>query len=251
VLVLSWNVFHGRALPPVDRSLYGEFAAMLAGWGWDLALLQEVPPWWPAQLASELDVEQHSALTSRNSFSWLRRALAERRPELLKSNGGGCNAILSRTAIVERATLRLRCLPERRVAQLVRLRDGTCAVNVHASTRPAHAARELQRLWPHALAWAGTNRLILGGDLNLSTPQLPPASAAAEPNARVGAIAHVAGAGVDHLFARGLEPVAAGAGSTSPAAPGSPSRALVLEGRRVELSDHAPLLVRLRARNDG
>ena len=28
-----------------------EFAAALAGWEWDVALLQEVPPWWPPALA--------------------------------------------------------------------------------------------------------------------------------------------------------------------------------------------------------
>ena len=45
--VLTWNLFHGRAVPPAGRDLRGEFAAALAGWDWDVALLQEVPPWWP------------------------------------------------------------------------------------------------------------------------------------------------------------------------------------------------------------
>jgi endonuclease/exonuclease/phosphatase family metal-dependent hydrolase len=238
VLVLSWNLFHGRSLPPTDRSLYDEFAAKLGQWSWDVALLQEVPPWWPAPLARELGVEQRSALTSRNSLLVLRRALAERRPELLKSNGGGCNAILSRAPIAGHCTLRLRRWPERRVAQLARLGDGTCVVNLHASTRPARARQELERLWPRVLAWAGTDRLILGGDLNVRTPSPAPAR-----------IVHAAASGVDHVFARGLALcTASGSASGAPGAVERPSRAVLLGGRRVELSDHVPLLTRLCAR---
>jgi endonuclease/exonuclease/phosphatase family metal-dependent hydrolase len=245
LLVLSWNLFHGRSLPPSSHSLYGEFAAKLAEWNWELALLQEVPPWWPERLARELGAEQRSASTSRNGLLPLRRALAERRPELLKSNGGGCNAILSRSAIAEHSALRLRRWPERRVAQLARLKDGTCVVNLHASTRPARAVQELELLWSRALAWAGSDRLILGGDLNLRTPPAPPPASAtpappdpADAGRRAAAISHVAGSGVDHLFARGLLPA------------GDPPRVdsnVLLEGREVQLSDHAPLLVRLRA----
>ena len=45
--VLTWNLFHGRAVPDAPRELLDEFAAQLAAWAWDVALLQEVPPWWP------------------------------------------------------------------------------------------------------------------------------------------------------------------------------------------------------------
>jgi endonuclease/exonuclease/phosphatase family metal-dependent hydrolase len=237
VLVLSWNLFHGRSLPSTNHSLYDEFAAKLDEWSWEVALLQEVPPWWPRRLARDLGVDQRSALTSRNSLPGVRQALAEPRPELLKSNGGGCNAILSRAPIAEHSTLRLRRWPERRVAQLARLRDGTCVVNLHASTRPARAMQELERLWPRALAWAGVDRLILGGDLNVRSPAPVPAT-----------VVHAAASGVDHVFARGLTPAAANDSTSGvPAALDRPSRAVELDGRQVELSDHAPLLVRLRA----
>jgi endonuclease/exonuclease/phosphatase family metal-dependent hydrolase len=237
VLVLSWNLFHGRSLPPTKSSLFDEFAAKLGEWSWDVALLQEVPPWWPPRLAGELGAEQRSALTSRNSLPTLRQAIAERHPELLRSNGGGCNAILSRVPIAEHSTLRLRRWPERRVAQLARLRDGTCVVNVHASTRPARAMQELERLWAHVLDWAGADRVILGGDLNVRSPAPAPAT-----------VVHAAASGVDHVFARGLVPATASdSASGAPSALGRPSREIVLDGRRVELSDHAPLLARLRA----
>ena len=50
--VLTWNLFHGRSVPDVPRDLLPEFAATIAGWEWDVALLQECPPWWPRPLAA-------------------------------------------------------------------------------------------------------------------------------------------------------------------------------------------------------
>lgn len=220
MLILSWNLFHGRSLPPTRHALLSQFAAQLSQWQWDVALLQEAPPWWPAELARAAGAEQRRALTSRNSLPSLRRAVAERRPELIKSNGGGCNAILARKPIAEHATLRLRAWPERRVAQLARLSDGLCVANFHASTRAALAEHELRRLWRHALDWAAGDPLILGGDLNLRAPL------AAD------AVAHVARCHVDHIFVRGLTPI----GQAEVL-----QRRVALDGRWVELSDHAPL----------
>ena len=84
MLVLSWNLFHGRSLPGARHDLLSQFASMLAGWEWDVALLQEVPPWWPRELARAAGAEQRAAMTSRNSLLALRRALARRDPELMK-----------------------------------------------------------------------------------------------------------------------------------------------------------------------
>ena len=68
MLVLSWNLYHGRAVPPAGHDLYPAFAAALSAWAWDVALLQECPPWWPALLAADCDAHEHHALTSRNLF---------------------------------------------------------------------------------------------------------------------------------------------------------------------------------------
>lgn len=143
IRVLTWNLFHGRSVPPAGRSLLAEFAARLAEWDWDVALLQEVPPWWPPLLAATTDAEQRTVLTSRNAALPLRRALAERWPDAIKSNGGGANAVLSRVGIEEHHALTLRRWPESRVAQLVSVGDGLCAMNFHASTRPPLARDEL------------------------------------------------------------------------------------------------------------
>jgi endonuclease/exonuclease/phosphatase family metal-dependent hydrolase len=225
--VLTWNLFHGRSLPPAGGELLEAFAEIIAGWDWDVALLQELPPWWASSLARAAGASERSVLTSRNALLPLRRALAERRPDWIKSNGGGANAILARTAIVEHRTLRLRLWPERRVAQLARLAEGTSVVNFHGSARASLAAEELERLWGHALAWAGEGRLIVGGDLNLRSPSAP------RPE-----ILHVAERDVDHIFARGFDPL----GDAQRL-----DRGVTLASGEAQLSDHIPLAVSLRA----
>jgi len=224
MLVLSWNLFHGRSQPNAGRPLLGEFQAMLCAWEWDVALLQEVPPWWPAPLARAAGAEQRMAMTSRNSLLALRRALAERRPDLIKSNGGGCNAVLARVPIVDHSSLRLRLWPERRVAQLVRLQDGICVANFHASVRVPLAEQELASLFHEADAWARGRPLVLGGDLNLRRPRAPGSD-----------FEHVATRDVDHLFARGM-----GAHAEAELL----DRTVIQEDRPLQLSDHPPLRVR-------
>jgi endonuclease/exonuclease/phosphatase family metal-dependent hydrolase len=223
--ILTWNLFHGRAVPAAGCDLAEEFAALIAAWEWEVALLQEVPPWWPPRLARAAEADQRTALTSRNAGLALRRALAERWPEEIKSNGGGSNAILARPPIVEHRTLRLRAWPERRVAQLARLGDGTCVVNFHASARIELAEAELERLWERALEWAVDALLIVGGDLNLRSPVAPPH------------IAHIARRDVDHIFARGVEPCSDAQ---------LLDRHVTVGEQRVELSDHVPLLASAR-----
>jgi endonuclease/exonuclease/phosphatase (EEP) superfamily protein YafD len=121
----------------------------------------------------------------------LRRFLAERWPDLMKSQGGGCNAILVRDeAIAEHRVLELRGRPERRVAHRVLLGNGVSVVNLHAT---AHDPRRAQEDLDRALAWAPEGPLVFGGDLNHRQPHLP-------------ALVPAAARDVDHLFARGLRP---------------------------------------------
>jgi endonuclease/exonuclease/phosphatase family metal-dependent hydrolase len=205
--VLTWNLKHGRAVPPAGRDLFDDFAATLASWRWDIALLQEVPPWWPEQLGYEFAL----VLTSRNLGLAARRAVAVRWPEVIKSNGGGCNAILTRDhPIALRRTLRLALLPERRRLIAVKLvADDLWVGNLHTSGRgraePARAAAALR-------AWAADGAAVLGGDFNLRAPALD-------------GYVHAGGFDVDHVFVRGLTPAAA------------PE---VLDAR--PLSDHAPVI---------
>jgi endonuclease/exonuclease/phosphatase family metal-dependent hydrolase len=178
--VLTWNLFHGRAAPSSGpgfpgsgRDLSAEFCAALAGWEWDVALLQEVPPWWPARLAAELGCEQRTVLTSRNALLGLRRRIAERAPDLIKSNGGGANAILARDdRIVDDRAQRLCRWPERRWVHGVALACGVWVGNLHLTAgRPAAARRDLDEAARATRAWARERQLpiVLGGDFNLRT----------------------------------------------------------------------------------
>jgi endonuclease/exonuclease/phosphatase family metal-dependent hydrolase len=213
-------MFHGRSVPPCGHDLEAEFAQALASWPWDVALLQEVPPWWPDTLARAAGAEQRTALTSRNSLPWLRRAIARRRPDAIKSNGGGANVILSRRDLLDDRAVRLRTRPERRVAQLARIAPGVVVANFHGSTRVVLAEQEFARLWSLALDLACGSPLILGGDLNLRAPAAPDVGAH-----------HAAARDVDHLFCLGL----CASGEAQVLAP-------VLEDGAA-LSDHPPLLV--------
>lgn len=217
--LLTWNLQHGRSVPPAGHDLFDEFAAALAGWPWDVALLQEAPPWWPDQLGRRLEAESRLVLTSRNSALALRRAIAVRWPDLIKSNGGGCNAVLVRGAtIAEHRTLRLRRRPERRQLQAVRLSSGVWVGNLHATVRDAQAAEDEAHLAGRTLrVWAGEAPAALGGDFNIRSFAIPEFTRAG-------------GHDVDHVFVRGLE-AEDGAGETR---------------ERGRLSDHAPVLVRMR-----
>jgi len=197
----------------VRRSLLDEFSAALAAWEWDVAMLQEVPPWWPAVLGARCGASARWVLTSRNFGLALRRAVSDRNPELLKANGGGCNAILVRGAVEAHRVVRLTWWPERRWAHGVVLDGGVSVVNLHASThRDEWAARDVARA---ARAWPAQAPLLFGGDLNLRRPT-------------VDGMRWLGGNHVDHFFGRGL----AGAESFE-----------VLD--RGELSDHPPIRVRV------
>jgi endonuclease/exonuclease/phosphatase family metal-dependent hydrolase len=219
--VLTWNLFHGRAVPPAGHDLLDEFAAALAGWAWDVALLQEVPPWWPPALARACDADARSALTSRNALLALRRAVAVRAPDLIKSNGGGANAILVRSSagpIVGECALLLRRRPERRVCHAVALADGTWWANVHAQVHsPERARADIERAASATLAWSSGAPAVLGGDFNVREPSAP-------------GLRRLGGHGVDHVLGRGWDA----------AAPAE----LPEHGR---LSDHAPVIVALTA----
>ena len=218
MVVLSWNLYHGRAVPPAHRDLHTAFAAALAGWSWDVALLQECPPWWPAQLAKACDARERHALTSRNACLKLRRFLATRWPDLVKSNGGGCNAILVRgdTAPADHRFAVLRTRPERRVVHAIRLGDAWIA-NLHAQVWSEERAQaDAAAAARHVLSWAGTAPVVLGGDFNAPAPHPP-------------GLTDLGGHKVDRVMARGWTATA-------------PARTL----DHGHLSDHAPILIDLR-----
>ena len=215
--VLSWNLYHGRAVPPAGRDLLDAYAAALAGWRWDVALLQEVPPWWPAPLAAAAGASWARVLTSRNWLLPLQRFLAVRWPDRVRSSGGGSNAILVRGArIAGHRRRHVRWWPERRLVHAVRLDSGLWVANMHLTVpRDDPVQADLGRALRAVGEWADDAPLVFGGDVNQRRPHAP-------------GLEHVAGNHVDHLFVRGLRRV---------------GRAQLLEPGH--LSDHAPLAVDL------
>jgi endonuclease/exonuclease/phosphatase family metal-dependent hydrolase len=214
--ILTWNLFHGRAQPPAGRALLPEFTAAIAAWDWDVACLQEVPPWWPRRLAEACDASMRMVLTSRNGLLPLRRFVADRWPDVIKSNGGGSNAILVRgESISEHVELPLRQLPERRFCQIARLGSAACVANIHASKQPRQRPlRDIERAAAAIDGWACDTPAVWAGDFNIRDPA---------PRGW----ARVASHGVDHVLVRGFE----GAYSA------------VLDAGR--LSDHRPVVVDL------
>lgn len=216
--VLTWNLFHGRSVPETPHALANAFAAALSAWEWDVALLQEMPPWWGPWLGRACGANVRTALTSRNALLPLRRAVAVRAPQLIKSNGGGANAILvRRQQVTEHRCVTLRWWPERRVAHAVRTADGAWWGNLHAQVHSEERALADARTAARALlGWsAPAPRVVLGGDTNVRRPLAP-------------GFRHMGGHHIDHVLARGWERVGARRLDAGP------------------LSDHTPVVVEVR-----
>lgn len=276
--VISWNLFHGRDAPPdsalrtwrsrlttraerntthiqVNRELLPEFAGVLGRFGredrgrgdgpaWDIALLQECPPRWADELARRLGAEAQISLTSRNSLSRLRAAIARRNPDLIASGEGGSNLTLVRPAagtilLRRELTLRPGPRPERRTLAFAELDSGICVGNLHATNdQPARAAEEILKAAAAADRWAGGRPLILGGDFNLRPAESPVLFGELE--ARYGLRQPTGAQAIDHILARGMD-------LDSPPRPLPPTeRELPEQGLALRLSDHAPVVATFR-----
>lgn len=255
VVVLSWNLFHGRDKPApggtdVNRSLAREFAGVVAGERWDVALLQEAPPHWLRPLCEATGASGASALTSRNLGAFLRREIAARNPDWIKSGEGGSNQVLARGGwrIVDTRRLTLTLWPERRRLIWTRLAHaevGPLAIaNLHATAddRPA-ATRDVVRAARAACAWSAEVPLVFGGDFNLRMSETP--AAFDRFREEFGLTGARPGRAIDHLLTRGLE-------VARPPEPLPPERR---EVAGVRLSDHTPVVasyeLRSRASTNG
>jgi endonuclease/exonuclease/phosphatase family metal-dependent hydrolase len=268
--VICWNLFHGRDHPPdsslrtwrsrllrfdehsathvqVNRDLTTEFATLLAGWAWDVALLQEVPPRFAEPLARACGAEAQRALTSRNSLAPLRTLLARQNPDLMASGEGGSNLTLVRVpgklgGIAERREIAIHeDEPERRAMAFTRTASGLCVANLHATNdRPAEASEDVYRAARAATEWAGGAPLLFGGDLNLRPAEHPEVFARLA--AEFGLDSPTTGPrAIDHLLCRDLTVVA-------PPAQWPPERReLPLDGRALRLSDHDVVAARFEA----
>ena len=263
VRALTWNLFHGRDHPPepslhtwrsrllgrtelgrthaqVNRPLLASFAGVVAGWDWQVALLQEAPPRWRRPLARASGAGGATALTSRNFLAPFRAALAERNPDLIASNEGGSNLILARPPFritaTERVTLARR--PERRRLLLARLESPAARLavaNVHLSvSSTGRGPSEAVVAAGQAVAFAGGDPLLFGGDLNLRPSR--ERGAFDELHDRFGLAPPTSAQAIDHLLVRGLVPL-----EPPRACPAEAREVAGPAGLRVRLSDHAPV----------
>jgi len=260
---IAWNLFHGRDFPPdpalftwrsrlfrvaerndthvqVNRELLDEFAGVLSGAAWDVALLQETPPRFAAPLAEACGAEAHRVLTSRNGLGALRAAAARLNPDLIASGEGGSNLTLVRRGgalggIAERRGLAIHeGRPERRAMALTRTASGVCVANLHATSNvPPMAVADVLLAARAAIEFAGEAPLLFGGDLNLRPRQNP--EVFAELAERYGLSAPTAPDAIDHLLARGTTALA------QPTHWEPERREIDQDGLALRLSDHAPI----------
>ncbi len=266
---LAWNLFHGRDHPPdpalrtwrsrllrfdernethvqVNRDLTAEFAQLLSGAQWDVALLQECPPRFAEPLARACGAEWHRALTSRNSLGAVRALLARQNPDLMASGEGGSNLTLVRVpgklgGIAERREIAIHeGEPERRSMAFVATASGVCIANLHATNdMAAMATEDVLRAARAATEFAGAAPLLFGGDLNLRPAEQPAVFERLRED--FGLAAPTAPRAIDHLLSRGLEVL------DPPTAWPPRRRELPLDGRALRLSDHAPVQARFAA----
>lgn len=262
--VLSWNLYHGRDFPPdralftrrsrllriternethvqVNRVLLDEFAGWLSGRDWDVALLQEAPPLWFRRLGERTASSGVRVFTSRNVLPPLQRLAANANPDLIASWEGGSNQLLVRHPgrIADHRSLTLAKRPERRRMHWARVElpgAGTVGfANLHASAGlPELASHEVVRAAGTALEWSDGDPLVFGGDLNLRPGHDP--APFVELRERFGLGEPTGPNAIDHLLARGLEVV-----ERPRRLPPEARELLAPDGRRLRLSDHAPV----------
>ena len=260
--VLSWNLYHGRDFPPdpalltcrsrllrvterggthaqVNRPLLEEFARLVAGFEWDVALLQEAPPRWFRPLTRRLGASGALALTSRNLLPPVQSRLADWNPDLLASCEGGSNQLLVRGRIGEVRRMMLARRPERRKmlwarVELAELR--VCVANLHASAGlPRNAAAEVERAAECAVEWAEADPLVFGGDLNLRPRR--DSEVFERLRERFDLRDPTDPDAIDHLLVRGL-----GVVERPRRLPAESREVTEPDGLRVRLSDHAPVV---------
>jgi endonuclease/exonuclease/phosphatase family metal-dependent hydrolase len=222
---------------------------VIASAQWSICLLQESPPAWAPRLAARTGGAYHCVLTARNQLAPLTRRLARWNPDLVGSWEGGSNLTLVRpdwkiVASSERSLLLNpllnRRLRERRRMSFVRVRsknEELCVGNLHASHYDRRRAEE--DVWcaaVKAVAWAGDDPLILGGDFNLR-PRTTTLFDRLE--RELGLSGATADDAIDHILARGLElasgPIRWPDERREVEVPSNSAR------RRLRLSDHNPV----------
>ena len=176
VLVRTWNLFHGNAVPPERRGFLEEMVQLVTADAPDVVCLQEVPVWGLRHLEEWSGMAALGAVAARPRL-WsaeLGRLITEVDHGLLRSAlTGQANAILAtrslrasdeRTHVVSRGG-------ERRVCHAVRLAGVGLVGNFHVTGGAAADEQFLRAAaFVDALAEPG-EPVILAGDANIAPGQ--------------------------------------------------------------------------------
>jgi endonuclease/exonuclease/phosphatase family metal-dependent hydrolase len=234
VLVRSWNLFHGNAVPPDRRSHLETMIRLAAADRPDVLCLQEVPLWALRRLPGWSGMTVRHVVTRGAPLgAWLGGAITRLHNGFFRSAlTGQANAILLAPGLepLEHRSVRIdehgaKWGAEPRWCHAVRL-DGLAVGNLHATNdfrQPDVPAAEIVRAEAFVTDVAQGLPSVLAGDFNLLAEhlrELPGWSAL--------------GPGIDHVLVRELE--------ASPLVVWPPER------RRHDgavLSDHAPVEVRI------
>jgi endonuclease/exonuclease/phosphatase family metal-dependent hydrolase len=234
LLVRTWNLFHGNAVPPERRGYLEEMIRLVTADGPDVVGLQEVPVWALRHLEDWSGMTALGAVAARPRL-WsaeLGRLITEVDHGLFRSAlTGQANAILLTRALRVRheGTLAVSRSGERRVCQAVRVADVGLIGNVHVTGGLVADEQFLRAAaFVDALAEPG-EPVILGGDANIVPGRGDTFSELEE----WGFSRPLAGS-IDQILVRG--------------APSTPPETWPEERRRVDgrlLSDHAPVELRV------
>jgi endonuclease/exonuclease/phosphatase family metal-dependent hydrolase len=170
MLVRTWNVFHGNAVPPRRRGFLREMVQLAADDRPDLVCLQEVPVWALKHLERWSGMQAVGAVAAepRLGSAELGRWITELHHGFFRSAvTGQANAILvsRRFTVSHERTLMVSAYGERRVAQGLRLDGSIFVANVHV-TGGAYADEQL-RLAADFVEGQANDEAILAGDFNL------------------------------------------------------------------------------------
>ena len=230
LLVRTWNLFHGNAVPPERRAFLEQMVRLATAEEPDVLCLQEVPVWALAHLGAWSGMTAAAAVAARPRLlsAGLGRLITDVNHGLLRSAfTGQANAVLVRRSlrVLEERSCRLsrRGEGERRVCQAVRIADVGLVGNFHATI--AHADAQFLRAAAFVDALAQPDEpVLLCGDANVR-----PGQGSTYDELRRWGFSEPA-PGIDQILVRGLP-------STQPLVWPEARRRL---GGRL-LSDHAPV----------
>jgi endonuclease/exonuclease/phosphatase family metal-dependent hydrolase len=231
MLVRSWNLYHGMALPRSRRSHLEEEVRLISSGQPDVVCLQEVPLWGCPRLE---DWSGMKAIWRSDRRIWFPPRLGGWITRLNQgffrsAISGQADAILLHPRLVPleaRWTVISRGERERRICQAVRI-EGMVIGNLHASIAFGHGRRsaaEILRALSFIEAVAeDSDVVVLAGDFNMRQKQLPELPDFSAP-----------GPGIDHILVRGAE--------ASPLDVWPEAHRATASG---VLSDHAPIELRI------